>query len=71
MISIYLNINLELLIKLVASNLSMWAEGHPYDTWHPQGNPLRGMASRKSYKYWIVSGRGPKVFQLTVFGKSG
>ena len=64
MISIYLNINLELLIKLVASNLSMWAEGHPYD-------PLRGMASRKSYKYWTVSGRVPKVFQLTVFGKSG
>ena len=29
MILTYLNINPELLIKLVASNLSMWGEAHP------------------------------------------
>ena len=35
MILTYLNINSELLIKLVASNLSMCAERHPSDTCHP------------------------------------
>ena len=29
-----LNIRLKLLVKLVASNLSMWAEACPFDTCH-------------------------------------
>ena len=40
MILTHININPELLIKLVASKLKMWAEAHLQDTWHPQGNPL-------------------------------
>lgn len=32
---IYLNIKPELLSIMVASNLGIWAEVHPYDTCHP------------------------------------
>ena len=72
----YLNINSELMIKRVASNLSMWAKVHPWDTCHPQRNPLlpqvrveweilgdqwRDMASHKSHKYCTVNGRVSKM----------
>ena len=36
----HININPELLIKLVASKLRMWVEAYPQDTFHPQGNLL-------------------------------
>ena len=40
MILIYLNVISKLMVRLVVSNLSMWAEAHPEDTFHPLGNPL-------------------------------
>ena len=40
MILTHIHINPELLIRLVASKLRMWAEAHPQDTCHSQGNPL-------------------------------
>ena len=40
MILSWLNINQELMIKLVANCLRMWAEAYPQDSCYPQGNPL-------------------------------
>ena len=39
--------------------------------WLVLGDQRRGMLSLKSYKYWTVSGRIPKVSWMTVFGKGG
>ena len=36
----HININPELLIKLVAIKLIMWAEEPPWNTHQPWGNPL-------------------------------
>ena len=36
----YLNIKPELLSIMVASNLGISAEAHPWDTCHPQRDPL-------------------------------
>ena len=65
MILTHININPELLIKLVASMLRMWAEADPWHTllplgkssaflgrvgWEVLGDQWRGMTSRKSHK---------------------
>ena len=40
MILTHIDINPELLVKMVESILRLWTEEHPQDTFHPQGNPL-------------------------------
>ena len=77
MILTYLCTNSALLIKLIASNLIMWAEARPQDTchllenlplpkvgveWEVLGDQWRNIAQRKSHKYCKVISRVPKVY---------
>ena len=86
MILTYININPELLINLVVSNLKMWAEAHPQDTCQPQGNPLTpygraeseapndqmsGMSPRKPHNHCTTNGREPWAPGLTLIGNVG
>ena len=74
MILAHINVNPELLIKLVVSKLIMWGTSLGYLSplgkssasigrvwWEVLGDKWHGMVSRKSRKYFTVSGRVQKV----------